>query len=465
MSDSLRTDKRIAAEQVAALAEWIAALRWEQVPPEVRQRLSAVLLDTLAVTAAGARTADQARIRAGWPQPPGGAPVLGAGVLTTVDAAAFLNAGALVCCELDEGNKYARGHPAAHSLPAILALAADSGASGERTALALLAGYEVAARFGRATVLHNGVHPHGSWGIAGAAAGCSVLLGLPAAAVAAAIDTAAGLPIAGRFDSALDGHRVRDAWVGAGALSGLTAARLAQAGVVRNSGTAALTLGTLLGRFAPDRLTAGLGADWLILGNYFKRHASCSYTHPAADLAIELRDRHLTGLTPEQIADRVEELAVATHSLAAPLDRTDWDSPLAAMFSVPYAVSAALLYGEVAPATADRGPREDPLLRRLAARVAVGEDPALTAQLPDRRAAELHARLADGRSLRLSAPNPVGDSDHRPFDDAALSAMLAGLLGDRAAVDAFARAATALPGAPDAGELLRPLAAEGIRTR
>ena len=94
-----------------------------------------------------------------------------AGAWSRPDAAAWLNGVALVSLELDEGHKYAKGHPAAHGFPAVLALAAELDSTGADTAAALLAAYEVAARFGRATTLRAGAHPHGSWGVPGAAAG------------------------------------------------------------------------------------------------------------------------------------------------------------------------------------------------------------------------------------------------------------------------------------------------------
>ncbi|MEU5839858.1 MmgE/PrpD family protein [Streptomyces diacarni] len=484
-----------AAGHTAELSAWATGLTWHDTPERVRRRLSLVLLDTLAVALAGARTEGQRRLRSAWPQPPGDAPVFGGGSLTHTDTAAYLNATALVSCELDEGGKYAKGHPAGHAFPAILTLAASLGATGEQTARALLAGYEVAARFGRATALRPGVHPHGNWGVTGAAAGCALLLGLPAPRVAAAVDTACGLPVAGHFDSALDGHRVRDAWMGTAAHSGLAAARLAAAGVVENTGTAALTYGTLLGDFDPAALTRGLGADWQIEHNYFKRHASCSYTHPAADLALELRERDLDGdrvgehgrndgqphtggnhppegdrhgdrlrdLPPAQLLDRIAGVTVETHALAAPLDRTHWDSALAAMFSVPYAVAAALLHGRVAPATAEAtGPARQELLA-LARKVTVSEDPALTARLPHERPARLTAVLDDGRSVRLYAPNPVGDTDHRPFTARTLPLVLADVLGDTGLVDRLEHLADTLPETADVGPPLRALAAADTR--
>nr|WP_277348375.1 hypothetical protein [Streptomyces thermoviolaceus] len=203
-----------------------------------------------------------------------------------------------------------------------------------------------------------------------------------------------------------------------------------------------------------------MGEDWQITHNYFKRHASCSYTHPAADLALDLRTaRHLDRLRPAEVTDAVREIRVDTHALAAPLDRRRWDGSLGAMFSVPYAVAAALLDGAVTPATAEATEAERPELFALAAKVSVAEDPALTARLPHERATRLTAVLAGGERVELSAPHPVGDSSHHPFTTRTLQAVLTGLLGDDTLTDQLRRAADRLPDTDGAGPLLRGLAA------
>ena len=144
------------------------------------------------------------------------------------------------------------------------------------------------ARFGRATRLRPGAHPHGSWGVAGAAAGCARLLGLDAAARSRRPSTPGpGMPVAAHFSSALDGNEVRNAWMGAANLSGLAAARMAAAGVARDTGTAALSLGERARRVRPGRAgrraRASAGTS---RAGYFKRHAACSFTHPAADVVL-----------------------------------------------------------------------------------------------------------------------------------------------------------------------------------
>ncbi|MFI7426645.1 MmgE/PrpD family protein [Micromonospora sp. NPDC049836] len=435
---------------VARLGAWAAGLRWADVPDAVRGRLGLVLLDSLGVTVVGARQAEQRALAAAWRPGPGPAPLVGGGATTTVEAAAWLNATALARLELDEGHKYAKGHPAAHGLPAVLALAADLGASGPETMAALLAAYEVAARFGRATTLRAGMHPHGSWGVAGAAAGCARLLGLPGEGVAAAIDAGAGLPVAGHFASALDGNPVRDAWLGASNVSGLAAARMAAAGVARNTGTPAVSLGDVLGRFDPVPLTDGLGSRWEVRLGYFKRHASCSFTHPAADAALLMRADGLP-------LDAVEEVVVETHSLAGGLGRTSWDSRLAALFSTPFVVAAALVHGTVDPAVSADGQRDDPRVRALAAKVVLRVAPDLDARLPDERAARLTVRTAGAPPCVLEVPNPVGDAAHHPMAEDDVLALLERLL-DAGTVRAVHEVATGLAASADVGPDLRRLA-------
>ncbi|OLT08847.1 hypothetical protein BJF90_12000 [Pseudonocardia sp. CNS-004] len=266
--------------------------------------------------------------------------------------------------------------------------------------------------------------------------------------VAAAIDTGAGLPVAGHFGSALDGNPVRDAWMAASNLSGLAAARMAQAGVARNTGTAAIALGELLGGFDPDAITEALGERWDVELGYFKRHAACSFTHPAADVVLALR--------PEIPLDGIDEVVVETHALAAGLTRTTWDSRLGALFSTPFVVAAALVHGHLRPAVSSGEALRDPRVEALAARVVVREAADLTARLPDERAARVTVRGPSGEVTR-EVPNPVGDSAHHPMDVAALQDLLAALLGPDTAAE-IARLSAAIPAAHDVSVPLGRLA-------
>lgn len=449
----LDPDQQAALEALDRLAGWAGALRWDAVPENVRERLRLVLLDTFGVTVLGARLPERAALVDAWAPSPGPVPVFGTGVETTVEAAAWLNATALVSLEMDEGNKFAAGHPAAHGFPAVLALACALDTDGPATATALLVAYEVAARYGRASRGAPGLHPHGNWGVTGAAAGCAKLLGLDTAGIAAAVDTASGMPIAGPFSAALDGNAVRNEWMGASNVAGLAAARLAKAGIAHATGIAAHSLGGLLGTFDPVALVEQLGLRWDIGLGYFKRHASCAFTHPSADATLVLRARlHQDGLADSDIT----RVRVTTYSMAAALGRTRWSNRLAAMFSIPYVVTTALLDGRVAPDGFDRS-RED-RFAALAERVEVVSGTEFDARLPDARGAAVELTLTDGRVLRHEVANPVGDAAHEPFDHERTLVLLRDLLGDEAALQRAVDCAAALPEARGVRDVLRVLA-------
>ncbi len=417
---------RRTAAALEELGRFVAALDPAE-HPDLREPLTRTLLDTLGVTVAGARTPEMRALVAAWDPPTGPAVIFGAGRRTVPETAAYLNGVSAVTLELDEGNKYARGHPASHVFPAALAMAQARNATGPELAAALLAGYEVASRFGRATRLRPGVHPHGNWGTAGAAAAVARLLGLDAPAMAAALDVACATVLATPFEAALAGSAARNGWVGTSNVSGIAAARMAAAGIAGNTGLAAVTLGDILGELDPGELIAGLGERFDIERVYFKRHASCSYTHPPADAALEI-----LGENPGLDHERVREIAVETHSIAAPLNRTDCPTRLAAMFSIPYAVAVTLVTGGCGPDAFSDSRRTDPAVRRLMNITRIIGTKEFDRRLPEERAARVTITLDDGTSLAAEVPNPVGDADYRPFGLREIREKLDSLLGEGA---------------------------------
>ncbi|MEV6845758.1 MmgE/PrpD family protein [Actinoplanes sp. NPDC051411] len=405
--------------EVDDLARWSSTVDWKAQPQNVQASVRRVLRDSLAVMVAGGQLAESAARRRALPLSDGPATVAGSKSTTAVCDAAWLNGCSLVALELDEGNKEIRGHATAHVLPAALAVAEAAHRTGPEFAAAFLAGHEVASRFGRATRLHAGVHPHGNWGVTGAAAAVAHLHRGDARATAAAIDAASALALATPFPVALEGLPVRDAWIGQANASGIRA--WAAADSTRGAtGVAALSLGRILGEFDAEALTDD--APLAITGGYLKRHASCSYTHPPADAALAVREKR----DPEA---GVEDIVVETHRLAAALDTRIWPSRLAAMFSVPYVVATALRDGACPPEAFDEAHRADPALKALAAKVRVVHDPALDARLPKERVARLRVRWTDGGEEVVEVPNPVGDADHEPLSEADLTAKAVMLLG------------------------------------
>jgi 2-methylcitrate dehydratase PrpD len=434
---------------VGELGSFAAELKLGSVTEPVQQATDLVVLDSVGVIVAGMRTDELRALLQQLDPPAGPARLLGAGRYAPVEPATLLTGTAACVLELDEGNKHARGHPAAHVLPVALAVGAALDASGEAVLTAFLAGHEVAARFGRATRLNPGVHPHGHYGATGAAAAAARLLGLDAGGIAAAIDAAAGLVLAPPFESALAGSFVRNTWLGVAGVHGLLAAQLAAAGLATVDGTAAASLGGILGSLDPGPLTEQLGERYDINLGYLKRHAACSFTHPAVDAVLDLV---AGGLDHRQ----VRGVQVETHALAAPLARIEPPTRLAAMFSIPHTVAAALVRGTLEPEATGPEFRADPEVRRLAAATTVVHRADFDDRAPAERPARVTLRLVDGSERSREVPNPVGDADYHPLGRNGVRAKLHALLG-AADADRIEQVLGRLAGAPNVRTLLAEL--------
>jgi 2-methylcitrate dehydratase PrpD len=443
------------AEQIDAtrrLADLAHASRTGGVPDDVRSRIATMLADLLGVTLAGHRTPELIALTRAWATGDGPHATVGSTLTGSAETVAQLDAVAACCLELDEGNKHAAGHPAAHVVFAAIAAARLAGRTvgGPELVDAIAVGYEVAARFGHATVRDPRWHPHGHWGATGAACAASLVLGATRDQVAAAIDASTSLVQLTPWEVVLDGGFSRNLWIAGANRAGLDAARLALAGLVDNAGHAQHSLGDIAGSLDPAVLVDDLGGTWLTTQGYTKRHASCSYTHAAVDAVQALKASYGFG------ADDVERVTVRTHSLATPLFRRDPTSRLAAMFSLPFVVAAAVVSPAVDPAALEPEGEAFGRAQRLGERVDVSVGEHLDALLPDRRAVEVEVALRDGGPIALGVPNPVGDVDHFPMSADDVRVKLERLVGADDAARVLG-AVAALVTASDAVDALRAL--------
>lgn len=391
------------------LAEFAADVHIDEVESHVRDSIDKNLIDSFNVASAGMNTPELHRLRKVWPQEEGPCSLVGAGRDTGPETSILLNSIALCVLELDEGNKYARGHPGAHVLPTALAEAQRLRSSGPAFLSALLAGYEVAARIARSFTPRPGLHPHGHWGALGAAVAVGRLNGFTADELAQGMDAAAGLPLASPFYSALAGSFVRNTWMGVAGTNGLTAARLVMAGLGSISGNGEATFNGLLGTIDADEIITDLGTRWEISSGYFKRHSSCNYTHPPADAAIELMR---SGSINTQ---EIRSVRVDTHALSLQLSERKPTTRLAAMFSIPHTVAVALVKGECAPESFATQRLNDPDVVLLRDMVSIEFDEDIDRRRPEERGARVTITTVDGLSTAVQVPNSIGDADHFPF--------------------------------------------------
>ncbi len=322
--------------------------------------------------------------------------------------AAFVGGTAGTMLEIDEGNQYARGHPGIHVAPAILAVARRRAVSGQDAILALALGYEIGARIGIASKLKVAMHPHGTWGVVGAAVAVATLEGASAAEIAAVVNVASSLGLATSRRTMLEGATVRNSYAGVANMMGLIAWDLAKSGFTgERDGVASVFGGIAADDFRAEEMVQDLGSRWEIARNYFKRHAACRYTHAALDALERIVEKAGGAIRPEE----VEALSVETYVWAAQLDHPKPASMLAAKFSLPFSLATALAHGGATLDAFRDDARADAGVLALAEKVTVDEDPALTAMLPGLRPARVRLKLKDGRAFEAMAMTNKGDTE------------------------------------------------------
>ena len=421
------------------LAEFVADTRFEDLPPDTIAAGRDVVLDTLGAITAGNRldeNANFARLAAEMGGP-GKSGIVGHPYRVQPVWATFVNATAGVALEMDEGNRVGGGHPSIHVTPGALAVGEDLGSSGRDVLTAIILGYEVISRVGTATEVKAEVHSHGTWGTIGTAAATARLLGFDAAQTRLAMNLSMSMSPANTWTPCLEGATVRNLYPGRSGFQGIMAAHLSKCGYTAIADGPADLYRTFLGDgFDPDAVVEGLGEPgaYRIEQNYFKFHACCLYNHPALD-AVE----NLLHESPFTAGD-VERIVVTAPPIAQIMADPAPDNMLAAKFSIPYAVAAAVCHGatDVSAFLPDKVANSE--VRQLAQRVKVAGDSEMNLRRYDYPSARVAVHLRDTRTLESSVVSQRGDATNPASRERLLGkfrALAEPTLGDKGAARAI----------------------------
>jgi len=302
------------AEETATLAGYVAALRFEDIPPEVLERAKMLTLDFLGSAIRARRDAESRpsllkMLETLALDGKGESTVFGDGRTFTPAVAALINGTLGHSLDFDDTHADSSLHPSAPVVPAALSVGEMLGASGRDVLTAIVAGYEVSCRLGNAldptSHYARGFHPTATAGTYGAAAAVSKLFGLSDAQIISAFGVS-GSQAAGSLQFLINGAWNKRYQVGAAAMNGVIAATLARNGFVGSIESVEGKHGLLVGYSDnphPDMATAGLGSTFETLKIGVKPYPSCRYTHAAIDAIIAMRREH--NLTPDQVR-RVE---------------------------------------------------------------------------------------------------------------------------------------------------------------
>lgn len=386
------------------IARFAAGLHLADVPAPVLARAKLHILDALGLGIASTVQDYAASAYEGVAamSTGGSCSVIGKSERLDMRDAALVNAVLIHGLDFDDTHLASIIHPTCTSLPAALALGEALDASGEALLSAFLAGAETSIRIGLAVdggFHHVGYHATGVVSHFASAVTAGKLLGLDEDAITAAQgitgSTAAGIQVF--LEEGAWTKRFHPGW---GAVSGITAAYLAQAKFKGPSRVYEGKFGlfdTHLHEPAKlEAMTDGLAEVWHFGETALKPYPVCHFIHGCADAAIELFGEiggaeiaSVTAFLPQPTLHIIAEPAEAKERAA-----TEYE----AKFSAQHVVAACLLRGRFNLPDLLPAALADPAVRALALRVKCLADP--DSAFPEFFSGGVEVRLAGGQVLK-----------------------------------------------------------------
>lgn len=397
------------------LAVFIQETEFSSLPDEVIQSAKFCLLDLVGVALAGSRqpTTRLAIEVFGKNAPPEEATLWASPAKLSIAAASLLNAVQAHAIDMDDGHRYANGHPGTVTIPAAIALAESEGLSGRELIAAIVVGYEVFIRLGRVInpdLLKRGFHTTAVIGTFAAAAVAAKCLKLSVAQIENALSLA-GLQSAGLLEALSSGEMGKSFQVGKAVQSGVLAAMLAGRGA---DGPEQIFEGDkgFFQAFAgkkcdTEAVCSNLGVDFQIVNVYFKRHAACRHIHSALDAIAEIL------LDNEIDRTEIEAIDIETYSVAKNLTGhlATSGSELAAKFSMPVAIGLKLVFDRTDALAFTQENISDPRVHAIARKVSITTSAARDTVYPGVRGADVLIRTKDA-SYGREVLYPKGEPEY-----------------------------------------------------
>ena len=318
----------------------------------------------------------------------------------------FLFGTAGTVLEMDEGHQFAKGHPGMHIFPALLAAARNREFSGEEFLRAFIIGYDVGARIGLASNLNPNMHPHGTWGGLGAAAGLAVMNKMNAREASEYLNIVSSLTLATSRKTMLEGATVRNSYAGVSNKMAHVGLMLLKAGFTGEQDGIKSIFGSVVSNKFDDKSAVELlGKRFEVSRNYFKLHACCRYNHAALDALWKIIEQH----SEVKNINQIEKIEVQSYNLAAELKDQNPRNVLACKFSVPFAIATTLANLDSGVLSFTENMRTNKNIQNLCQKVTIVEDTNMTGKLPNLRPADVYIQMANGSTFKAQVTTNRGD--------------------------------------------------------
>lgn len=401
------------------LADWVAGLRYEDLPDAVQAEAGRVLVDYLGETLfvggtkpLGQQIAQFCAVNGGG-QPE--ATIIALGKKTIVSRAALANGTMALGFEYADWGGGSRPYPFA--VTAALSLAEMRKLSGKRLALAIVVGYEIMSR------VFYAVHPGrptshytpAVYGTIGASAAAAKLLGFSPEKTLSALGFGCAFA-GGSFQGHEEGVWQRCLNGGMAGERAVTAAMLAESGyqgtMMGLEGIQGFAAAFGTGEIRQGPLLDNLGENFEITNRWVKAYPMNTTLHAPAEALMKVMDTH--GLNYKDIA----AIDAAWQKVEPFLAKHKVSTVVSAQASLPFALAMTAKYRKI---TVDQFTEEtvnDPEIQELITKVSVTQDLELYKQVPRGSfPGRVTVRTKDGRELSDQVLYPRG-SPHNRLSDA-----------------------------------------------
>ncbi len=371
-------DKDSTPKPIEILSAYVKAAQFKDFPGDVIRRAKYLILDNIGCALGGTQTElgkRYLRVSANWQGLPEST-VMGTGTRVSCMNAVYANTQLANVLDFDDTyDLYSPGHPGNAIIQTAIALGEAVDASGEELLTAVILGYEVCLRIGRA---EGPIEWQMSISVDSMTRGTTTvscrLLKLDQEEICTAFRHAFELilpPQRQKFDiPATTTVPETKSNYGLDGIRGILAARLGQQKVTgwdtlldSDLEKWYLSGGEVAGY---DILTGGLGEIYRIMEVSFKPTPSCRLSHAPVTALWEALDHK-----PVKAKD-IEQIEIKG---VKRLDRPQWETMMQAQFSLQCVISLAALGIEPGPQWYTTGKFNDPEVRELAAKVKLEDDP------------------------------------------------------------------------------------------
>ena len=406
---------REAAPESRVLSEFLAGIRYEDIPQSVVARTEDLFLDWFASCLAG-KGARPTQVMENFSRAMG--PVSGpCEVLTSRTRssayfAALVNGAASHFVEQDDLHNSSVLHPATVVFPAVLAAAQEIDASGRELIVASIAGYECGVRVGEflGRSHYKVFHTTGTAGKLAAAAGVARLLGLDPARMNHCLGSA-GTMAAGLWEFLRDAADSKQLHTAKAAADGLMAAYIGRDGFTGAGKIFEGPQGMAAGMSSdadPMRLVDGLGTRWATAETSFKYHASCRHTHPAADALLAAMQSHR--LRADDIARVTARVHQGAIDVLGPV--IDPQTVHQSKFSMGFVLANIAVHARAGLTEFTEQALRDARLRSFHDKVAMKLDAEVDSAYPKRWIGKVDLETVDGRLISQRVDTPKGDPEN-----------------------------------------------------